>query len=74
MEWQSIRTAPRPGRDHPNSGGKDPAEWVLVWNGHHIGVAYFQTQDDDAIWWGEDAEPVDPGPTHWMPLPKPPSD
>lgn len=77
MKWNpNMDEAPR-GEHHPYSeqGG---AEFVLVYNGYHTGVAWHEYIDDEigfsSHWWGEDSAPVLPVPTHWMPLPPPPTD
>jgi hypothetical protein len=74
MGWRPIETAPK-GSEHPYSDLPLAAEFVLVWNGHHRGVAYLEWDDYDSLyrWFDEGGESVEPEPTHWMPLPEPPT-
>lgn len=63
--WQLIDTAPSSEMESPR--------YVLFWNGHHTGVGY-HSQDWEGDWfYDETGEPIEPAPTHWMPLPDPPS-
>jgi len=69
MDWQPIETAPKtvqPMTAYP--------EYLLLWNGFHRGVGHYQEPhyDGDTEWWSETGEPIEPPPTHWMPLPPPP--
>lgn len=67
VSWYPIETAPLSGRgERPN--------WFLAWNGHHVGVCarwadegYGETIAD------ETDQQVLPAPTHYRPLPAPPS-
>lgn len=67
--WQPIETA-------PDSVQGEYPDYGLYWNGHHVGVGYTYVEDD-----GEDTrrfsdeggEFIEPPPTHWQPLPAPPS-
>ena len=63
MKWQKIETAPR-------------EQHILLFNGHWRGVGQLNDLhwDGEWLWYGEGGEPVDPKPTHWMPLPQPPGD
>ena len=73
-EWRTIESAPY------SDPGKY-ANYFLVWNGHHRGVAFRQKDRhglDDDDWkdpefWDEGGGPIEPQPTHWMPLPSPPT-
>lgn len=64
-EWKPIDSAP-----------KDALTFVLVYRpGFYPGTAYYQ---DDARaykpgWYEVGVKRLDPQPTHWMPLPAPPS-
>ena len=63
-EWQPIESAPR-----------DGTEVLLVCVTGDIGVCYWRTdgKDNQGYWtWGLGHSFF--GPTHWMPLPKPPGD
>ncbi len=59
MEWQPIETAQVDGN------------WVLVWypDGMDCSIAYI---NDEGTWQDWDGDLYGP-PTHWMPLPNPPS-
>lgn len=74
-EWQAIETAPK-GYTPPYSKRVDASQFLLLWNGYHRGVGYGELSDDDCDdavhWWSEDGCPIEPRPTHWMPLPEPP--
>ncbi len=76
MGWRTIDTAPY-GEVHPYEDHPEAATYVLVCNGHHIGVAYCQKDanepDEAKQWLGEDGWFM-PQPTHWMPLPEPPKE
>ena len=73
-DWQPIETAPW-GQFHPYEDHPEAATYVLVWNGHHRGVAYCQKDahatDDEKQWLGEDGHFM-PQPTHWQHLDPPP--
>ena len=73
-EWQPIETAPKGGQHPYHQQPEGRSTFILVWNGNHVGVAYGQIELGQLEWWGEDGEPVEPPPTHWMPLPPPPKD
>jgi len=70
--WQPIETAP------PAPDWKSGEEvFFLVWNGRevlpasrdmHGDIVDITAPDRDGEWLD-----VSPGPTHWMPLPKPPA-
>ena len=67
--WLPIRTAPESCR------GERP-QYVLFYNGHHVGVGYrYQAEDDDDsyVYVDECEEFILPLPTHWMPLPEAPN-
>lgn len=60
MEWQPIETAPKDGAD------------ILTYSRHHMSVRYWGEGEDGEMAW----QPRIRGefPTHWIPLPAPPSD
>lgn len=68
-DWQPIETAPRDGTD------------IIVWDGEVRTVTLWGKVSHVPIFgflgvWGSDIEDVDlmnPQPTHWMPMPNPPS-
>lgn len=66
--WQPIETCPESCRgEYPN--------YVLFYNGHHIGVGFcYPSEDDDdgTLYADETDQIVTPRPTHWMPPPLPP--
>lgn len=72
-QWQPIETAPK-------ADGTAP---VIVWNGEFVGEAHFYIDEDrprggDWYWVNISpgdytGSPINPQPTHWMPLPEPPS-
>lgn len=67
MKWQSIETAPRDGRDILLTDGDNVQQaswWVNEWM-IHIGES-----SHSHVTWNFVCEP----PTHWMPLPEPPSE
>lgn len=65
MEWQPIETAPKDGRGFL-AYEKDKRPFVALWlDAEHPDV-------DEAGWYEHwNFDPVEP--THWMPLPEPPS-
>lgn len=69
--WLPIESAPK-GWCHPYTRNHpEPATFVLVWNGYHVGVAYCVLDEEREVWWAEDGT-FEPDPTHWQPLPAPP--
>lgn len=78
-EWQPIETAP------PTHSMK---QILLAWRHRAVSCGWWDVDEDyheRPIWWispeegwrsdGDMCIPVEDGwPTHWMPLPKPPSD
>lgn len=67
--WQTIATCP------DSSRGEYP-KYVLYWNGHHRGVGYCypsEDGDDTTMYVDETGEIITPKPTHWQPLPEPPT-
>lgn len=62
MEWQPIETAP-----------KGPT--LILWNGELLCTGWC---DNEGQWycdqWAEHHAEIDDDPTHWMPLPAPPTD
>lgn len=75
-DWQPIETAPKCDLHPYDRRASEESAFVLVWNGFHVGVAYYQIDDDDFLnggcWVSEAEEFISPEPTHWMPLPSPP--
>jgi len=66
MEWQPIETAPKDGT------------YVLVTDGKEVYRSYYEDiypEDNRPQWFDNSYYSFDPGeiPTHWMPLPKPPT-
>lgn len=67
-EWQPIETAPKDGSD------------ILVWDDFEISITFWgKTAHVPIYGWIQvdfgdlyDLEPMEPQPTHWMPLPEPP--
>lgn len=63
--WRPIETAPKNGTD------------ILAVENGVVGEAYFNMQDDNWWWANIDPHDFDPShaayPTHWMPMPLPPS-
>jgi len=65
-QWRPISTAPKDER-------------VLVWNGHERFVAHWarHEQRGDEAWivaeWGNEGDQILCHPTHWQPLPQPPT-
>lgn len=69
-EWQDITTAPKDGT------------WFLAWNGNWRGVCQYHepyhgeegaAEFTDPVWVDETDDFIEPPPTHWMPLPDPPT-
>lgn len=67
-DWQDISEAPT-GTAHPYAKGPDAATYVLIDNGHHIGVGWGESDGLGTDWWGEDSQPVEPPPIRFKPLP-----
>lgn len=69
-EWQPIETCPRSFIGYR-------LNYVLFYNGNHIGVGYRRDMDDvdedEPDCCDETDEFIEPQPTHWMPLPEPPT-
>ena len=66
--WRPIHSAPRQA---------NPVKYLLLSNGHHVGVGYYHEDDydeDAPSWRDESGEFIEPAPTHWQPLPDPPND
>ena len=62
MTWQAIESAPRDGEN------------VLITDGGRIFLAY--QMSPPGVWrsaWGGDNMTLTFAPTHWMPLPEPPT-
>lgn len=65
MGWQPIETAPKTGEEIWAFNGE---QWRMIWIS---GDAYaLWVHADDLL---SDVEPEPNQPTHWMPLPAPPS-
>lgn len=64
MEWIIIKDKKPP---------KD--KWVLLYNGHWRGVGkrFNKVDRDEPDYCDETTEYISPDPTHWMPLPSPPT-
>ncbi|MGZ8258585.1 MAG: DUF551 domain-containing protein [Methylotenera sp.] len=63
MKWQSIDTAPKDGTE------------ILICSGiiYDVGICYWRDDNVMTGWtWG--CEKAFNNPSHWMPLPSPPSD
>jgi hypothetical protein len=60
-EWQPIETAPKDGSQLLGWANGDYA--TFRWTGGYFNLIVAGTFAEDAAWW----------PTHWMPLPTPPS-
>lgn len=80
MEWQPIETAPKSGTEILLSNGKAVQQgwWmhdeggiveIRDTNGRYIG----QDERDGYIGWWDYGGGMQPEPTHWMPLPPPPT-
>lgn len=59
-EWRTIDSAPRDGTP------------VLVWGGRHSPKPVIVESDGE--WWNTAGRGLRATPTHWMPLPDPPSE
>lgn len=80
--WQPIEVAPK------NPKGSKVGPSILIWDGRAVGIAQWQVinRDGKTGWWryqagpedaafdDYDAKPFCDDPTHWMPLPAPPTD
>lgn len=73
MEWQPIETAPKDGTPilvfSPYADISEPTNIIVAKYGKHADETWWEPCENlirDAIGC------VDPAPTHWMPLPKPP--
>lgn len=71
MSWQPISTAPRDGTPvliyMPDA--VEPCISLAMWSHcpeDPLGDAWYE-------YWGDSNGPIDAEPSHWMPLPKPPS-
>lgn len=76
MDWKPAHEAPG-GHGHPYAKAEHSPPFLLVWNGYHIGVAYrvadYDADDPETEWISENGEYVWPAPTHFSPLPPPPT-
>lgn len=64
-EWMPIETAPKDGTP------------ILVWNGDYLSMSFWNKtykQWPDLTDQGSEENAFDDAPTHWMPLPEPPTD
>ena len=66
-EWQPIETAPKGQRI--TQSGEPRHQMVIVFAGGHR----FAYQSEHGQWYGVLNRPLTVKPTHWMPLPEPPS-
>lgn len=82
-KWQPIETAPK-GYDHPYTNYRNgqinrAAKFILLGNSHHAGVGWLMIREDHEedgdllMCVDECGEWIVPTPTHWMPLPEPPT-
>lgn len=71
-EWQPIETAPFRVGGTPHFPKKvcDP---ILAWNGKNVFIAQWLSFGADWVDMTNGWERAEPQPTHWMPLPTPPS-
>lgn len=63
-EWMPIETAPKDGTR------------IIIWRDHRVCLARWRTLDGDNGYWDEWSVPMKRltvPPTHWMPLPSPPT-
>ena len=60
-DWQPIKTAP-----------KDGTQVLGYFDGHVVVMLWFTYSNDYTCWETVDAE-TEVDPTHWMPLPNPPT-
>lgn len=79
MNWQPIETAPKDGTKVlivDESGNMDVAIYIEEWRERQEFVRsakdgnVYRTVREDLGWWDSD---YCIGPTHWMPLPEPPT-
>lgn len=73
-EWQPIETAPKDGRSLLLGGGN-----ICVGDDHKgmpVGVLQGEWSNAEKIWWVGtiNGKSLHVKPTHWMPLPEPPSE
>lgn len=59
----------------PCAPSLSPPHYVLMFNGHHVGVGWRGEDDSDfgPQFWSETGEPIEPPPTHYRALPEPPA-
>ena len=69
--WQPIETAPKDGSDMLLYGHGVLRSGGVYAKGHHVG--WSQVARDGSIYWATRDPAVDCEPTHWRPLPEPPS-
>lgn len=75
MMWQPIATV-------PNTLDEVLLYWPFWSQRAVIGGRNYDVEDDVIVWlaswhterWSSGDDATDPGPTHWMPLPDPPSE
>lgn len=70
--WQPISTAPKDGT-HVLLAIRGEKRTVLNWRGKRVVAGYFQAQGHDWMVEGNWAKLNGVKPTHWLPLPSPPS-
>lgn len=73
MKWHPIETAPKDGSNIIGYNGEDVAE--MVWedwpdDNRHVGWCRAGFESGGMLY--ETHNRMEPEPTHWMPLPKPP--
>ena len=67
MDWQPIETAPKDGTRMLGASGPDVS--ITSWDSFRKWINESAVTDDGYGWYGHD----DWTPTHWMPLPAPPT-
>ena len=73
QQWEDISSVPT-GSLHPYDQREGHGQFVLYWNGFHVGVGYAQIDDDDPDglhYLDETGDSIEPKPTKWARLPNP---
>lgn len=79
MDWQPIETAPTNGEIVLVTDGKlvhvGCYQPTADWGWHFFDTAFFEAffEGKERMVTEANAWPIDDGPTHWMPLPAPPT-